>query len=431
MSGPGLLASLLLLAAAASAQCIPFAPFQAAGNVPTGVPPSGTLTEISGVEASRRNPGVLWVHDDSGHGAIVVALRADGALGQAHELTGVSPTDWEDVALGPGPDPGREYLYLADVGDNAMTRASIALVRVAEPDVPAAPGPLRALGGAETFRCVYPDGPHNAETLLIDPLDGTPYVLTKELSTTARLYRYPLPLDSGVTKVLVLAGTFSGMPILFTGGDVAPDGSFVFARSVLSLQAFPRAPGAPFADAFRASACPVSVNAQGQAEALAVEPDGLGLVAISEGAGAPIWRARGTLPAGRAAFATWSAFGSGLAGAAGVPGLGLDGPPLLGRRPVTIGLWQARPAAAAVLALSLTSFPDGVLPLAGGWAHVLPDALFPLVCDAGGRAQLALGVLPDEPALRGLRVHAQAAVGDAAAVQGLALTPGLTVVLER
>jgi hypothetical protein len=40
-------------------------------------------------------------------------------------------------------------------------------------------------------------------------------------------------------------------------------------------------------------------------------------------------------------------------------------------------------------------------------------------------------VIPDEPALRGLRVHAQAAVADPAAVQGLALTPGLTVVLER
>jgi hypothetical protein len=421
----------LLLAALASAQCIPFAPFQAAGSVPTGVPPSGTLTEISGVEASRRNPGVLWVHDDSGHGAIVVALRSDGALAQAYELAGISPVDWEDVALGPGPDPGREYLYLADIGDNGASRSEIALVRVPEPDVPAAPGPLRALGGAETFRCVYPDGSHNAETLLIDPLDGTPYVLTKELSTTARLYRYPLPLDPGVTKTLVHAGTFGGLPILFTGGDVAPDGSFVFARSVLAIQAFPRAPGATLASAFAAAPCPVAVNAQGQAEALAVEPDGLGLVAVSEGAGATIWRARGTLPAGRAAFATWSAFGSGLPGAAGVPGLGLDGPPLLGRRPVTIGLWQARPGAAAFLALSLTAFPDGVVPLAGGWAHVAFDALFPLACDAGGRAQLPLGVIPDEPALRGLRVHAQAAVADAAAVQGLSLTPGLTVVLER
>jgi hypothetical protein len=425
-------ALLLLAAGAAGAQCVTFGPFQMTGRLPMGVPPAGTLTEVSGLEASRQNPGVLWVHDDGAFGStIVAALRADGALAQLYQLAGVTNTDWEDVALGPGPDPGRDYLWLADTGDNQVVRTGIALIRVAEPDVPAAPGALQVLPGALIFRCVYPDGAHNAETLLFDPLDGAPYLLTKENATTARLYRYPLPLDAGVTKTLVLAGTFGGMPTQLTGGDVAPDGSLVYVRSPTAVRAFPRAGGAPFADAFAAPSCTIAVNAQGNAEGLAVEPDGLGLWATAEGSGAGIWRARGTLPAGRVAFATWFAFGTGLPGAAGVPGLGLDGPPLLGRRPVTVGLWQARPGAAAFLALSLTAFPDGVVPLAGGWAHVALDALFPLACDAGGRAQLPLGVIPDEPALRGLRVHAQAAVADPAAVQGLALTPGLTVVLER
>src|SRR5687767_740050 len=41
---------------------------------------SPMLTEVSGVVASRAQPGLLWVHDDSGTGAILFAIDLQGHL---------------------------------------------------------------------------------------------------------------------------------------------------------------------------------------------------------------------------------------------------------------------------------------------------------------------------------------------------------------
>ena len=38
----------------------------------------GALDEISGIVVSRQNPGVLWVHEDSGNPAVLTALDTSG-----------------------------------------------------------------------------------------------------------------------------------------------------------------------------------------------------------------------------------------------------------------------------------------------------------------------------------------------------------------
>ena len=69
------------------------------------------LQECSGVIASRVNPDVLWMHDDSGSaGPRVWAVRLDAsdlAAGVARELgwvelAGATNDDWEDISGGPG-----------------------------------------------------------------------------------------------------------------------------------------------------------------------------------------------------------------------------------------------------------------------------------------------------------------------------------------
>jgi hypothetical protein len=278
----------------------------------------------------------------------------------------------------------------------------------------------------EVFRFRYPNQTHNAETLWVDPHDGAPYVLTKEPGTTCVLYRYPLPLDGQVEKTLQHAATLTGAPVSFTGGAVATDGRWIFARNYLALYAWSRAPGQPFAAALAAAPCRVP-NVQGQAEAITVTADGRGMVAVSEGAGASIYRCDLSL----AASAAWLVFGTGLAGANGTPGVGLVRAPILGIEPVTIALWQGLPATDGLVALSVTGYPDGRVPFRGGWLHAAPDALITIRTDAGGTALLPLGVLPDAPALRGLPVHGQAFLADAAAPQGVSLSAGLTLLLDR
>ena len=56
-------------------------------------------------------PQVLWAHNDSRGGANVYAINTDGVLVSSWNLEGVIALDWEDIAAGPGPVAGVNYLY--------------------------------------------------------------------------------------------------------------------------------------------------------------------------------------------------------------------------------------------------------------------------------------------------------------------------------
>src|SRR5262249_26664738 len=70
------------------------------------------LTEVSGVVASRAHPPVFWVHNDSGGEPTVYAISPTGASLGAYPIAGATAIDWEDIAIGPGPERGTSYLYL-------------------------------------------------------------------------------------------------------------------------------------------------------------------------------------------------------------------------------------------------------------------------------------------------------------------------------
>src|SRR5215207_1575918 len=91
-----------LPAAPAGGVCDGFGSPEVAGTVANPV-----LVEISGVAASRAHPGVLWTHNDSGGAPEVYAVAQDGADLGTYAVDGARATDWEDIAVGPGPDPDR------------------------------------------------------------------------------------------------------------------------------------------------------------------------------------------------------------------------------------------------------------------------------------------------------------------------------------
>src|SRR5690349_11218584 len=66
-------------------------------------------------------------------------------------------TDVEALA----PD-GRGKVWVGDIGDNVESRSTVQVTRV-----PVGPGDTEV--SVESFDLSYPDGPHDAETLLCDP----------------------------------------------------------------------------------------------------------------------------------------------------------------------------------------------------------------------------------------------------------------------
>src|SRR5687768_720191 len=89
------------------------------------------LSEASGLAASRRAPGRLWTHNDSGE-PVVVVLDARGAVTGRVRLAGAAVQDWEAIAV--GPCGTGSCLHVGDIGDNEAKRKRITIYRLPEPE---------------------------------------------------------------------------------------------------------------------------------------------------------------------------------------------------------------------------------------------------------------------------------------------------------
>jgi hypothetical protein len=248
------------------------------------------IVEASGLAVSRMHDGVLWVHNDSGDGARVFAIDREGVTLAEIDFPGTLALDWEDMAIGPGPEPGVDYLYFGDIGDNGEIRATISVYRVAEPDP--ADGDA-TIDDVTAIVLDYPDGSHNAETLLVDPETADILVVTKERSGESGVFRAAAPRGGGETIDLEQIGTLGfGSALLpgntlTTGGDIAADGSLIAIRTYNSAFAWRRVAGASLADAFATEPCPLPLEREEQGETLALAVDGM--LTISEGVSQPVW----------------------------------------------------------------------------------------------------------------------------------------------
>src|SRR5262249_36545491 len=131
-----------------------------------------TISESSGLVASRQNPGAYWTHNDSGDGPFIYSINTRGEPLGIFRVNGAHARDWEDISIGPGPKLDKSYLYIGDIGDNNDLRANIVIYRVEEPELtPDTRALTKAKPGttvpAEVIRLQYPDGAHDAEALLV------------------------------------------------------------------------------------------------------------------------------------------------------------------------------------------------------------------------------------------------------------------------
>ena len=183
--------------------------------------------ELSGIAASRVNPGVLYLHADTRNAAILLSNAKGEDLGKII-LDGQSTIDPEDISVGPGPEEGKSYIYFADIGDNDKTRGKIAIYRLLEPVL--TPGSeLEEIHATDITKLelTYPTSPYNAETFLIDPLTKDLYVITKE-TNRAKVFRaaYPQAATTTLEQVLNMR-SFD----LFTAGDISTDGTEIVLRN--------------------------------------------------------------------------------------------------------------------------------------------------------------------------------------------------------
>ena len=206
-------------------------PAQAEQCRPTGpLARIAELPEASGLASSRRVPGRLWAHNDSGQ-PVLFALDPRGAVTGRLQLTGARVEDWEAIAV--GRCAAGSCIYVADIGDNDAARKRITVYRVPEP----ADG-NGSVAVTDVFHATYPDGAHDAEALLVGG-DGRLHVVTKGETGPIALYRFPSELRSGVTHQLERVGTPATKKPAASGritdGSVSPNGEWVVLRTSSSV----------------------------------------------------------------------------------------------------------------------------------------------------------------------------------------------------
>ncbi|HYJ46253.1 MAG TPA: hypothetical protein VEV81_06530 [Pyrinomonadaceae bacterium] len=200
------------------------------------------VAESSGIVASRRNPDVFWTHNDSGDGPIIYAFDRKGRSRGRWHVTDAQAVDWEDIAAGPGPRAGVSYLYIGDIGDNDTRRDYVTVYRVPEPetaddDGSAPVGGKHVTEPSEALRLKYPDGRHNAETLMVHPKTGDLYIITKDFTSATGVYKLKAPFTTTGINTLTRVGEISVPNIvggLITGGDISPDGRKIILCDYLS-----------------------------------------------------------------------------------------------------------------------------------------------------------------------------------------------------
>jgi hypothetical protein len=253
------------LAAAALAAVVVGMPVAALAGPRTDAGGSGfrlgdeRIGESSGLALSHRHPHVVWTANDSGDSARVFAVdtRTGRTVGVHH--FGAEVRDVEALAMTPD---GR--VLVGDIGDNGANRSSVRVYSFAEPALG------ETSGAAESWQLAYPDGPHDAESLAVDPTTGRVYVVTK--AQAGAVYALPVrPSGSGTNRLTKVAAA----PAVATDAVFLAGGSALAVRTYLALVLLDGK------DFHRVASASLPMQPQG--ETLALAPDGKGLLAGSEG----------------------------------------------------------------------------------------------------------------------------------------------------
>lgn len=232
------------------------------------------LEEISGLAFSRKHPNLMYVHTDSGGEAAVYLMDSLGnELGKL-ELEGVENRDWEEIAVGPGPN-GQSYVYVGEIGDNLAKHDEVIVYRFPEPN--------RIQSGkvaVEAAILTYPKGARDAETMMVDPLDGRIYILSKRDDKNS-LYSFDQEAfeKAGETE---MKDHFNLPFTMSTAGDISADGSKILIKNYQSIFYWEREEGEDLLDVLKRDPIELPYNPEPQGEAIGFGPSGATFYTLSE-----------------------------------------------------------------------------------------------------------------------------------------------------
>jgi hypothetical protein len=148
------------------------------------------------------------------------------------------------------------------------------------------------------LRFTYPDGAHNAETLMVDPVSGDILILTKDTNGMSTLFRAPNATAVDTPTVLekvttVQVGMSGTMAAQAGGGDISPSGDRLIVRAYTTTLLWARA--STWAATFMVAPKTLASPTEPQAEGISFAADGRSWISTGEQARA-IYQMQATCP---------------------------------------------------------------------------------------------------------------------------------------
>jgi hypothetical protein len=232
------------------------------------------LEEVSGLAFSKKHPDKWYTHTDSGGESAVYVLDSLGREIGKIILDEVDNRDWEDIAVGPGPN-GKSYVYVAEIGDNAGAHKSVKIFRFPEPDQLTKKLTVKP----EVLEFTYPGGAMDAESLFVDPISKDLFVVSKRDAQNT-LFRLKAG-DFG--KQNVVAEAVGKLPFTSaTAADISQDGSRILVKNYFKIYYWERKSGETVAVAMARKPKELPYVPEPQGEAIGFQPNGKAFYTISE-----------------------------------------------------------------------------------------------------------------------------------------------------
>ena len=242
-------------------------------SLPNAYPMTSIIEEASGIADSKRNPGYLWVEQDSGNPPALQLLSHRGTLLKTIYLKGGTNRDWEDIGLASGPDSTKQYLYIADIGDNDAIHSTSYFYRFEEPGTV-----TDTVQTFDTIPFTYADGPRDAEAFLVDNNSRDIYIITKR-EANARLYKIAWPYSMGSnTANFIQAFPYTGV----VSAAMDADGKNILVKTYTDIYYYNRGAGLSIPAALQQSPVKLAYRIEPQGEALCFARDNSGFFTLSE-----------------------------------------------------------------------------------------------------------------------------------------------------
>ncbi len=238
------------------------------------------LTEASGLVSSTENPGMFWTHNDSGDEARIYLIDSAANLLAIVRLAGAENRDWEDIAMGPGPDPALKYIYVGEIGDNLSQYPTKHIYRIPDFKFTKRETVLdTTIRIVDHLEITLPDGTRDSEALLVDPISKNLFLFSKreEKINVYEIKNWPAGNSAASAKHLVQ------IPFTqITAADISLDGSEILIKNYEHVYYWKRDVTLPLNSVFSNPVSVLPYSKEPQGEAITFDIHGKGYYTVSE-----------------------------------------------------------------------------------------------------------------------------------------------------